>query len=139
MNTHFFKNKHIYYTYKAFSLMENENKGEWEFSYLNGKRKCLKGLEGWRINVYWKSTVNQMMTENEFNQSLTDVRNKILNWGKCELSLSTSLLNSFVDEKVETYKRSFIKIEMPFHTEEECQAYLNHFYDIWSHNTIVPI
>ena len=33
------------------------------------------------MNVYWKSTVNQMMTENEFNQSLTDVRNKILNWG----------------------------------------------------------
>ena len=53
------------------------------------------------MNVYWKSTVNQMMTENEFNQSLTDVQNKILNWGKSELSLSDSLLNSFVDEKVE--------------------------------------
>lgn len=112
--------------------MENENKGEWKFSYLNGKRS-LKWLEGWGMNVYWKSTVNHMMTENEFNQSLTDVRNKILNWGKSELSLSGSLLNSFVDEKVEEYKRSFIKIEMPFHTEEECQSYLNHFYEAYGH------
>ena len=88
--------------------MENENKGEWKFSYLNGKRS-LKGLEGWRMNVYWKSTVNQMMTENEFNQSLTDVRNKILNWGKSELSLSGSLLNSFVDEKVEDVHLSKLK------------------------------
>lgn len=81
------------------------------------------------MNVYWKSSVNHMMSEETFNKSLTDVKNKILDWGKSELSLSGSLLDSFVDEKLEEYKCSFIKIEMPFHTEKECQSYLNDFYE----------
>ena len=80
------------------------------------------------MNVYCKPTVNQMMSEDVFNQSLQEVECKISAWGQRELALSGFLLASFVEQKVEEYKRSFIQIEMPFHTEVECQAYLDDFY-----------
>ena len=80
------------------------------------------------MNVYWKPTVNQMMSEEVFNQSLGKVESEISTWAQLELALNGSLLDSFVEQKVEEYKRSFIKIEMPFHTEAECRAYLDAFY-----------
>lgn len=80
------------------------------------------------MNVYWKSAVNQMMCEEAFNLSLSVVKSSILSWAQKELSLSGYLLDEFVNQKLEEYKRSFIKIEMPFKTEEQCRDYLNEFY-----------
>lgn len=52
------------------------------------------------MNVYWKPTVNQMMSEDVFNQSLQEVECKISAWGQRELALSGFLLASFVEQKV---------------------------------------
>ena len=72
------------------------------------------------MNVYWKSAVNQMMSEEVFNVSLSEVKSNLLSWAQTELSLSGCLCDEFVNQKLEEYKRSFIKIEMPFDTEEQC-------------------
>ena len=61
------------------------------------------------MNVYWKPTVNQMMSEDVFNQSLQEVECKISAWGQRELALSGFLLASFVEQKVEELKCSFIQ------------------------------
>lgn len=80
------------------------------------------------MNVYWKSAVNQMMSEEAFNVSLSEVKSNLLSWAQTELSLSGCLCDEFVNQKLEEYKRSFMKIEMPFETEEQCSDYLNEFY-----------
>ena len=81
------------------------------------------------MNVYWKPVVNQMMIEDGFNQQLQEVEDKIIAWSRGELSLTGDLLETFVKDKVSDYKNSFVKIVMPFQTEEECRRYLNDFYE----------
>lgn len=79
--------------------------------------------------MYWKSASNQMMSEERFLSSQSDIKEKITRWAEGELHLHNQLLDDFVINKVEEYNRSFIKINLPFETEAFCCEYLQKFYE----------
>lgn len=94
------------------------------------EKKIVQGkhLEGFKVMIYWKSATNQMMNESEFLHAKEMAETKIREWGIHHLHLEQEFLGNFVNQKLEEYCRSFIKLNLPFETEKLCRAHLQQFY-----------
>ncbi len=78
--------------------------------------------------MYWKSATNEILNESEYLCAKERAVYTIKEWGSNHLYLESELLDHFVTQKVEEFERSYIKVNLPFKTEEDCCHYLNEFY-----------
>ena len=87
------------------------------------------------MKIYWQTATNTILTETSFLTRMEDASQTILDWAAGTLFLSGELLESFVSDKLDVLKQSYLEVSLPYSTFSECESHVTAFYQ--AHEAVI--